>query len=281
MAEKEFPSDFDEYAGNDLPYVLIVGFHPVQNKGVRVPIGKIIQGLATTLNPTFTGKVIVPAPNGENQAYQPVPKYLLDDRVPHPNGLTEDKYLRSSDDGTASWVAAINNLNHSLPGGILDARQGKVLSDLITKKYPTPQLGTGYFVDAEVIKTLASLGFSFNNTNIAGSVAVDLSGSSFMYVDFSYSDLGYVNFVQSSFDNVNFTAANLGNANLSGVRLIDVDFTDAYLPNFDINQLFAYYGLYAYQYSSGRIKWTNGIWYTYDGLNGIWIPEGSGSDYYY
>jgi hypothetical protein len=131
MAEKEFPSDFDEYAGNDLPYVLIVGFHPVQNKGVRVPIGKIIQGLATTLNPTFTGKVKVPSPNGDDQAYQAVPKFLLDDRVPTPDSYSADKYLRSSDDGTASWVEAINNLSHVYPGGILDARQGKALYDLV------------------------------------------------------------------------------------------------------------------------------------------------------
>lgn len=129
MIKKEELSDSD---------ILMIGDPntPAQPKHTTLSILKAFLGslFAPKNNPTFTGKVIIPAPNGENQAYQPVPKYLLDDRVPHPNDLTEDKFLRSSDDGTASWVEAINNLSHALPGGILDARQGKALYDLINDR---------------------------------------------------------------------------------------------------------------------------------------------------
>jgi len=62
---------------------------------------------ANLANPTFTGKVVVPIPNGDTSATQAARHGTLDDRVPEPNSLTLNRYLRSNDDGTSHWSADV------------------------------------------------------------------------------------------------------------------------------------------------------------------------------
>lgn len=63
------------------------------------------QSLPTTIlgEVSVYGKIYVPAPNGDTSAFQAARQGTLDDRVPSPTNSTADKYLRSSDDGTANW----------------------------------------------------------------------------------------------------------------------------------------------------------------------------------